>query len=192
MVTLGFCVRRLKGWVNVGVFVHTAMPAACGCNRVRMCVFSWAYPEYVHCTFRREWGNYLYAWWNASVHFLIQFPYYLYVARHCSCGGLHGSMCVLRSGWRQSMSMSRCGHHSQRATNPLIPQEEHYCAIWEAIWLVLDDSRIFSMPKDDHLSSDMITTWPTRQQIRRGTIFMTTQSLYLINCTNLQPNKHHF
>lgn len=38
-MTLGFCVQRIRECVNVDVFVHTAMPPACVCERVCIFVF---------------------------------------------------------------------------------------------------------------------------------------------------------
>lgn len=105
----------------MGAFVHMAMPAASVCDRVCICVFLRAFVQYVvvfiafgcECmTVCRQ----VIVFVSASVLDCV----------YCT------PMCVWRATWwrvclqarverraRRSMSMSRCGHHSRRATNPL-------------------------------------------------------------------------
>lgn len=82
---------------------------------------------------------------------------------------------------RQSMCMSKWGHHSHIATNPLTTRGRTLLANMEwncmagltGFWAerLRKTPDYFPSPQDHHLSSDMITTWPTCQQNKSGHSF---------------------
>jgi len=97
------------------------------------------------------------------------------VCLHAS-GMLHGSVCLFRPGWsvvQCNLSLSRCGHHSHRATSPLTMRG--WTLLGSTGWNYMDGLTGFwgeslrktpdyvPCPQDHHLSSDKITTWPACQ-----------------------------
>lgn len=124
MVALGFCVQRLRGWLNTGVFVQTAMPAASVCDRVcirAFCVHMYSMWMCAHLGVK--------AWLSVGKLLCLQVHVCLteYTGCLCACGGLHvegyTAACVCSGkDWASCDAIyvyERCGHQSHRVTTPV-------------------------------------------------------------------------